>query len=238
MGHPDSKETKKFQDDNLEAFNSWLNSNGKKLESKPDQAVIYAGYDPAALRKTAALLKSDSDMSKMWRKIEALNAEVEKHKGQKKWDLLTDVLKRCTSVPELINARGPEIGTKVIGIKTMLIYTKLVGDEAYGYIKKSEIQKMWDKLSGAYIENSQGEVTVLEGRTATNKRLTIAFTMVREELEKLWTRKDVPDATRKNAALMIAGLEKHYDGQVQMGEKIIKEAREVMKQARIALKGR
>lgn len=238
VGHADSEESKANRAANLKAFNIWLSENGKKLASKPDKAVIYAGHDPAALRRTEKLLNSDPDMSKMWRKIEALNKEVKEHEGQTKYDLLTDVLERCTNTPELLNAQGPEAGTKVIGMKTMLIYTKLVGNEKYGYVDKNKIQYMWDKLSAAYVENSKGEVTLLEGRTAVNKRVTIAFTMVREELEKLWQRKDLPDATKKNAALMIAGLEKHYDGQVQMGERIVKEAREVMKQARIALKGR
>ncbi len=238
MGHAASDAMQGYQRDNLKAFESWLSSHGKDLASKTDKAVIYAGHDPAALRKTEKLLTSDADMSKMWQKIEALNKEVKEHEGQAKYDLLTDVLERCNSTPELRSAVGPEIGTKVIGIKNMLLYTKLVGNEKYGYINKAKIQYMWDKLSGAYIENSKGEVTLLEGRTAHNKRVTIAFTIVREELETLWKRKDLPEATKKNAALMISGIAKHYDGQMQMGEKLVKEAREVMKQARIALKGR
>lgn len=238
MGHAASDDMKKFQVANLKAFDSWLSSNGKNLVPKKDEAVIYAGHDPGKLSKAKTLMTSDPDMSKMWRKIEAINNDVKKYQGQKKYDLLTDVLERCKSTPKLVAAQGPEAGREVARIPNMMQYAKLIGNEKYAYIDKGEIHKLWDKLSGAYVANSEGEVNILEGRTAANKRVTIAFTMVRAELETLWKRKDLPDATKKNAALMIAGLMKYYDGEAQLSEKIVKEAREVMKQARVALKGR
>jgi len=238
MGHASSEEMKKFQAANLKTFDIWLSSNGKELKPKPNKAVIYAGFDPGELRKTKNLLTSDSGMSKMWQKIEAINNDVKKYEGQAKYDLLTDVLKRRGSPPALLNTQGPKPGSVVTGISNMLDYADTIGNEKLALIDKGKINYIWDSLSAKYVENSEGEVTLLEGRTRDNKRVTLAFTMVRAELESLWKRKDLPDATKKNAAHMIAGLMTYYDGQAQISDKIVKEAREVMKQARIALKGR
>jgi|GEM_PF-6844735 len=88
------------------------------------------------------------------------------------------------------------------------------------------------ELSATCVTNSDGVVTILEGRTAQNKRVTDEFTMFQKELEALWKRKDLPDATRQNAAAMIAGYLTHYDGQRQLSEQIVLDAHAVMRKAR------
>lgn len=238
MGHSVSAEAQKLQVANFKAFESWLSSNRSKLVPVTNKAVIYAGLDPGALRNAKKLLSTDPQMTRMWQTIESINRDIKETTGQVKYDLLNDVLKRCGSSPKLLHVQGSKAGSAVNGLSNLLAYANTVSDEKAGYIEKAKIAEVWGQLSETYVTNSEGEVTLLEGRTTHNKRVTMAYVMVRKELEALWKRKDLPDATKKNAAQMIAGFMTHYDGQAQISEKIVKEAREVMKQARIARKGR
>jgi hypothetical protein len=221
----------------LKAFDNWLVSNGQLLRSRYGKAIIYAGIEPSEFRKAKQKLPVDSDLKKIWEKVEAINSEVEKLEGRSKYDLLTDVIKRCSKSPTLKHTHGPESGSDISGIKSLLHYTKVIENKQFSAIDKNKIKYVWGQLSATYVANSEGEVTILEGRTAQNKRVTLAFTMVQKELEALWKRKNLPEATQKNAAAMISGYLTHYDGQRQLSEEIVREARDVMRKARQKKKG-
>lgn len=238
MGRAVSDEQKKLQDTNLKCFDDWLSANRKTLVPKPNKAVIYAGFEPPEYKAVKRQMTSDPEMGRMWQRIEDINKKVKKVEGQAKYDLLNDVLKRCKRPPNLVDTQGPNAGNKISGISNMLDYATTIGSEKLGLIHKGKIGYIWDELSGAYVANSKGEVAILEGRTRKNKRVTIGFTMIRKELAELWKRKDLPAATRENAAAMISGYLTYYDGQAQMSKDIVKEAREVMRKARVARKGR
>ena len=127
---------------------------------------------------------------------------------------------------------GPDSRSIVRDISGLQGYIKFLEDELFAVIDKDMLKYVRGELSATCVTNSDGVVTILEGRTAQKKRVTDEFTMFQKELEALWKRKDLPDATRQNAAAMIAGYLTHYDGQRQLSEQIVLDAHAVMRKAR------
>jgi methionine salvage enolase-phosphatase E1 len=80
---------------------------------------------------------------------------------------------------------GPDSRSIVRDISGLQGYIKFLEDELFAVIDKDMLKYVRGELSATCVTNSDGVVTILEGRTAQNKRVTDDFTMVQKELEAL-----------------------------------------------------
>ena len=224
MGHAPDPQTAKLQKANWDAFIGWTKSHGNMVMPIPHRAVIYAAFPPGDLMKVRNFMMAESQLRGMWQIIEEVEKQIRDVPGQVTYDKLSDVLKRLKSpLPKLRETHGANIGAPK-KYSDMLSCANAMTSKDWQLVDKGKFNAVWQELSGLYVQNSQGDVEIWEGRKKNYKRIDMGSVLINRELGELLKKGDLPTKTLQAAIKLAKHYTTYYDKQKKNADDLVRQA--------------
>jgi hypothetical protein len=208
----------KAQDDNLKAFETWLNANKKTLAPQTNLGVIYAGQKIVGKMLPSGILLDGSmkaDATPMWKFIKLWNDMHKQVHGKLRYETVEDVLKRLTP-PRIKWTQGKACG--IIKVMTnMYDCANDLSSDKEQMLAKPARKKVWTALSKVYVANIKGELNILEGVMKDYKRLDETKIMIQTEIPELLKNQDLNAKSRVELQELYKTYKSVYEKQKNLG---------------------